>query len=105
MDANPQVLDLQINEQKRTIAYGRYPDVLQRLSGALHSHEGEYMVVTAKPGYELADRSSPTHKGGGGHGSLTKTESLIPLILAGTDRKPEQLRVVDLKAFLLDLMK
>lgn len=105
LDGNPQVVDIEINKQQHTIAYGRYPDVLQRLSGALHSHEGEYMVVTAKPGYELADRSSPTHKGGGGHGSLTKTESLIPLILAGTDRKPEQLRVVDLKVFLLDLMK
>lgn len=105
LDNNPRVLDLRINERNRTIDYGQYPDVLQRLSGALHSHDGEFMVVAAKPGYELADRSSPTHEGGGGHGSLSKTESLIPLIIGGTDRRPERLRVVDIKAFLLDLMK
>ncbi|WCR28598.1 hypothetical protein L3476_07630 [Paenibacillus thiaminolyticus] len=56
----------------KTVRYGHYPDGLRRLSAALHSHEGEFLVVTAKPGYELADRSSPTHKGGGGAWSAAK---------------------------------
>jgi hypothetical protein len=73
------------------------------MCGALHSHSGEFLVVTAKPGYELADRSSPTHIGGGGHGSLRQEESLIPLIVCGTDQKPQYLRIVDLKSFLLKL--
>lgn len=54
------VLDLKMDAGKHTLTYGQYPDALKRLSAALHSHEGSFLVVTAKPGYELADRSSPT---------------------------------------------
>ncbi|MFF2888651.1 alkaline phosphatase family protein [Paenibacillus sp. NPDC057967] len=98
------VLDLHIDKGKLTVAYGQFPDGLRRLSGALHSHSGSYVVVTAKPGYELADRSSPTHKGGGGHGAMRRMESLVPLIISGTDHKPPQLRIVDMKAYMLDLV-
>ncbi|SDE86286.1 Predicted pyrophosphatase or phosphodiesterase, AlkP superfamily [Fontibacillus panacisegetis] len=98
------VLDLKVNAVNNSIVYGLYPDVLERLSGALHSHKGEFLVVTAKPGYELADQSSPTHKGGGGHGSIRQEESLVPLIICGTDQKPQYLRIIDLKAFLLKLL-
>ncbi|OME88577.1 MULTISPECIES: alkaline phosphatase family protein [Paenibacillus] len=99
-----QVLGLKLNADHRTLDYGQYPDVLERLSGSLNSHKGEFLVVTAKPGYELADRSSPTHAGGGGHGSIRQMESLVPLIIAGTNEKPANLRMVDLKAYLLDLL-
>lgn len=99
------VLDLTIDTSNRTLKYGQYPDALRRLYGALHSHAGEFLVVTAKPGYELADRSSTTHAGGGGHGSLHQQESLIPLIICGTDQKPEYLRIVDLKSFILKLVR
>ncbi|XID93107.1 alkaline phosphatase family protein [Paenibacillaceae bacterium WGS1546] len=98
------VLDLKINAADRTLAYGEYPDGLRRLQGALNSHRGDYLVVTAKPGYELADRSSPTHKGGGGHGSIRRKESLVPLLIVGTERKPPSLRMVDLKAYMLGLL-
>lgn len=104
VEQEPEVLDLKVSAANETLEYGLYPDALQRLSAALNSHSGEFMVVTAKPGYELADRNSPKHQGGGGHGSLHQTESLIPLILCGTDQKPQYLRVVDLKAFLLKLL-
>ncbi|AOZ90852.1 alkaline phosphatase family protein [Paenibacillus crassostreae] len=99
-----EVLDLKINAQQQTVSYGKYPDVLQRLYGALHSHDGEFLIVTAKRGFELADRNSPTHKGGGGHGSIGKTESLVPLIISGTEQKPQYLRIIDLKSFLLKLL-
>ncbi|WP_169082314.1 alkaline phosphatase family protein [Paenibacillus sp. PL91] len=102
IEQDTEVLDLKI--ANHALEYGQYPDVLQRLSGALHSHKGQFLVVTAKPGYELADRSSPLHKGGGGHGSIRKDESLIPLIICGTEQKPEYLRIVDLKSFLLKLL-
>lgn len=98
------VLDLGIDKRKHTVAYGQYPDGLRRLWGALNSHPGSPVVATAKPGYELADRSSPTHKGGGGHGAMRRMESLVPLIISGSDRKPAQLRIVDMKAYLLDLV-
>ncbi|WP_018758249.1 alkaline phosphatase family protein [Paenibacillus terrigena] len=98
------VLDLQVDYANYTLHYGQYPDALQRLQGALLSHPGDYIVVGAKPGYELVDRSSPTHKGGGGHGSLRHEESLVPLILCGTDQKPKHLRIIDLKPFILQLL-
>ncbi|WP_429370468.1 alkaline phosphatase family protein [Paenibacillus sp. DS2015] len=104
IEQDADVLDLKINAQNHTLNYGQYPDALQRLTGALHSNPGEFLVVTAKPGYELADRSSPTHKGGGGHGALGQAESLVPLIISGTDQQPQYLRIIDLKSFLLKLI-
>ncbi len=97
------VLDLQVSTA--AIKYGYYPDALKRLSTAFSSHEGEYLIVTAKPGYELADKQSPLHKGGGGHGALGKQESLVPLIISGTNKVPETLRIVDLKKYLLSLFE
>ncbi|MFD0711563.1 alkaline phosphatase family protein [Paenibacillus sp. GCM10027626] len=104
VEQDAKVLDVTIDAANQTIQYGNYPDVLRRLFGALHSHSGDFLVVNAKPGYELADRSSPTHKGGGGHGAIGKQESLVPLIVAGTDQQPQFLRIVDLKSFFLKLL-
>ncbi|MBW5446935.1 alkaline phosphatase family protein [Cohnella sp. CFH 77786] len=98
---NPSVLDMTIDDRKHTLLYGRYPDALRKIAAALNSHDGEYMIVTAKPGYELSYGSSPIHAGGGGHGGISEAESLIPLIVAGTDAKPDSLRVVDLKRYFL----
>ncbi|MOA44277.1 hypothetical protein D3C78_1665280 [compost metagenome] len=95
---------MSIDTAHHELSYGQYPDALQRLYAALHSHDGEYLIVTSKPGYELADKSSPTHTGGGGHGALGQAESLVPLIISGTDQKPQHLRIIDLKAFLLKLL-
>ncbi|MFD2612416.1 alkaline phosphatase family protein [Paenibacillus gansuensis] len=85
------------------LVYDRYPDGLKRLQAALHSHEGDYMVLSAKPGYELADKHSPSHHGGGAHGSLHKEDTLIPFIVSGTSLRPETNRIVDLKRYLLNL--
>ncbi|QYR21158.1 alkaline phosphatase family protein [Paenibacillus sp. sptzw28] len=85
------------------IKYGRYPDVLARLYGSVHSHEGKYVVVTSKPGYEIVGESSPTHDGGGAHGSLHELDSLVPLIISGTNTRPKTLRAVDIKDWILKL--
>jgi hypothetical protein len=85
------------------IKYGRYPDVLARLYGSMHSHEGKYVVVTVKPGYEIVGESSPTHNGGGAHGSLHELDSLVPLIISGTNTRPKTLRAVDIKDWILKL--
>lgn len=87
------------------ITYGKYPDPLRRLQGALQSHEGRFLIVTANPGYELAEAGAPTHAGGGAHGGLDASASLVPLIIYGTEKRPDFLRIVDLKAYLLDLLK
>lgn len=104
INKDPAVLNLQVNPSTRSIEYGLYPDALQRLSSSLNSHQGEFIVATAKPGYEFADRSSPLHKNGGGHGALRRDESLVPLLICGTDEKPQHLRIVDIKQYLLKLL-
>ncbi|MNP18795.1 hypothetical protein D3C76_1112920 [compost metagenome] len=101
---DPDVLDLQINKHTNTLQYREYPDVLKRLYGALNSHEGDFLVVSAKEGYELAGHRSPKHEGGGGHGTLHKTETMVPMIISGTNKKPEHLRIVDLQSYILRLL-
>lgn len=98
------ILDLSINEQNE-INYGDYPDALARLYGALHSHEGQYIIVDAKPGYEFVGTHSPNHAGGAAHGSLHKADSEVPLIIAGTDQAPKHHRLVDFKDWLVELSK
>lgn len=98
----PEVLDLGLDAGGKKLQYGNYPDALRRLFGALYSHEGEFLVVTAKPGYELAGHSSPMHPAGGGHGSMHKEESLVPLIISGSKEYPKRMRLVDLQAFIMD---
>ena len=90
--------------RKRQLTYGKYPDALARLYGAMHSHPGRYVIVTVQPGYELITESSPTHIGGGAHGSLHAVDSLVPLLVTGTDSRPKSLRIVDLKEWVLRLV-
>ncbi|MBD2867573.1 alkaline phosphatase family protein [Paenibacillus arenilitoris] len=96
------VLDISITNNR--IKYGRYPDVLARLYGSMNSHEGKYVVVTAQPGYEIVGESSPTHINGGAHGSLHELDSLVPLIVTGTNSRPKTLRTVDIKDWILKLV-
>ncbi|CAI8954356.1 putative AP superfamily protein [Brevibacillus sp. IT-7CA2] len=98
---DPRLLDITINKDR--ITYGKYPDVLARLYGAMNSHEGRYVVVTVQPGHELITESSPTHIGGAAHGSLHEVDSLVPLLVTGTATGPQTLRIVDLKDWLLRL--
>lgn len=104
LNGDPALLDLSINEQNE-ISYGDYPDALARLYGALHSHEGRYIIVDAKPGYEFVEKNSPNHAGTAAHGSLHKADSVVPLIIAGTDQAPKHLRLVDFKDWLIKLIK
>lgn len=101
IQGNAQALDIQTDDKQHTLLYGDFPDPFSRLWGAFHSHPGRFMIVNAKPGYELAIQPSPTHPGGGGHGSLHKTDSMVPLIITGTSLKPPYKRLVDLKKFVI----
>ncbi|MFJ8237609.1 alkaline phosphatase family protein [Ureibacillus sp. NPDC094379] len=101
IDGNPSILDLTV--QEGTISYGEYPDALARLHGALNSHEGPFIIVDAKPQYEFIEEHSHDHAGGGAHGSLHKIDSLVPLIIAGTNLQPKYNRLVDFKQWVIDL--
>lgn len=98
------VIDLSVNERNE-VHYGDYPDALTRLHGAPHSHENRFVVIDAKPGYESIGKYSPTHVGGGGHGSLHKDDSLTPLIIVGTNSKPLHNRLVDFKDWILKIIR
>jgi hypothetical protein len=99
---DPAVLDLRIDGTKLT--YDGYPDALNRLASALDSHAGAFLVLTAKPGYEFAFGGAPLHSGGGAHGSLSREDSLVPVLIHGTDARPGNRRIVDLKAYLMKLL-
>lgn len=95
------VLDLSV--QNQFIDYGIYPDALARLYSSLHSHAGNYIIVDAKPGFEFQGEGTPIHPGGAAHGSLHKQDSLVPMIVTGTESKPRHMRIVDLYPWILDL--
>ncbi|PTX64256.1 putative AlkP superfamily pyrophosphatase or phosphodiesterase [Melghirimyces profundicolus] len=105
LDGDPDVLDLAVQPRGGRLSYGDFPDALARLEASLHSHPGRFLIVNARPGYELADKHSPTHKGGAGHGSLHRIDSVFPVVIAGTDRRPKHWRIVDFKPFVLELLE
>lgn len=103
LDGDLSILDLKLTDTK--VDYGDYPDALARLHSALYSHEGDFLIADAKPGYEFIAEGTPTHPGGGSHGSLHKADSIVPLIVTGTDTKPTNNRILDLKAWIMQLME
>ncbi|MET3695743.1 predicted AlkP superfamily pyrophosphatase or phosphodiesterase [Bacillus oleivorans] len=96
------ILDLSIEGNR--INEGDYPDALQRLYASFHSHEGDYLVVSAKPGYEFIGEGSPTHVGGASHGGLHKQDSQVAMIVTGTNKLPKYNRIKDIKDWVLDLL-
>ncbi|WP_085992958.1 alkaline phosphatase family protein [Oceanobacillus senegalensis] len=104
VEGNLDILDLQLTKNQ-FLTYGDYPDALARIFGSLNSHEGRFIVANAKPGCEFKAQSTPFHLSGAAHGSLHRQESNVPLIIAGTNEKPEFSRLVDLKKFILPLVK
>lgn len=101
IEGDMEVLDLKRDPKGEAIGYGSYPDGLVRLYAALHSHEGRFLIVTIKPGYEMKGTVSPTHVGGGSHGGLHEVDSYFPIFIAGTKERPTYNRIVDLKDFIL----
>lgn len=102
LEGNEKLLDLTIHDGH--IRYGEFPDALARLHSSLYSHEGDYVIVSAQPGYEFIGEGSPIHIGGASHGGLHAQDSLVPLIVTGTDKIPADLRIVKLKEWILSLM-
>nr|WP_051404979.1 alkaline phosphatase family protein [Bacillus cihuensis] len=102
VDGDYGLLDLTVRDNQ--LHYGNYPDALARIYSSLHSHEGNFIIVSAKPGYEFIGEGSPTHVGGASHGGLHQQDSLVPLIVTGTQSTPSYLRMVDMKEWVLSLI-
>ena len=105
VSGNPEVLDLRIDPANKSIGYRTYPDALRQILGAAGAQRGPCLLVTARTGYEFRYGTSPSHPGGGSHGSLKQREMLVPLIAGGTTVKPAHRRIVDLKAWILSLVQ
>jgi len=103
IEGNKEILDLEVKDSK--IKYGDYPDTLNRLYTPFFSHDGEFLIVSAKPGYEFIGEGSPTHVGGASHGGLHAQDSLVSMIIGGTDSTPNHLRTIDIKDWLLSLIQ
>jgi predicted AlkP superfamily pyrophosphatase or phosphodiesterase len=95
---------LNLTVKNHQIFYDEYPDALARLYSSLTSHGGNYLVASARPGFEFIGEGSPTHVGGASHGGLHKQDSLVPMIVTGTDLSPKHLRIIDLKDWILTLI-
>lgn len=101
---NPEVLDLQIHPAAKRIGYRSYPDAFRQILGATGAQRSTSLLVTAREGYEFRYGPSPSHPGGGSHGSLKRREMLVPLIAGGTSDQPKHRRIVDLKAWIQNLI-
>lgn len=101
---NMNILTLEKNREANEVAYVDYPDVLNQLESAIKSsREAPTLVLTAKPGYSFRAEGIPVHADGGDHGGIHKNDVLAALVIAGTDKKPQSLRMVDLKQYILEL--
>lgn len=94
-----------VKQKNNQIEYQEYPDVFNQLSSALRSQDLPTLVLTAKPSYQFYSEGAAVHEGGGEHGGIHKNDTLSAMIIAGTDKKPKHLRMVDLKDYLLELLE
>ncbi len=90
----PGVLDISLSLGE--MAYGDYPDALNRLQGFLDCAQAGDMVLTARPGYEFTDKYSPSHRGCGSHGSLFWEDSLVPLVISDQNYAQQRPRLQDI---------
>jgi len=101
-----QVMGLQKLPQTGVWDTPYFPDGLRRLASVFASHEGQFLVALAAPGYEFLADGSPSHSGGGNHGGLHREDSFIPLIVAGVNGHVSlPRRMIEMKGFLLQLLQ
>ncbi|MDQ0338159.1 putative AlkP superfamily pyrophosphatase or phosphodiesterase [Caldalkalibacillus uzonensis] len=100
-----QILGLKLDQNKWQIAFTDFPDILNHLYTALKASASSTVVLTAKPGYSFKAEGISVHAGGGEHGGAHKHDVLAAMVVAGTDKRPEHSRIVDLKAFVLSLFE
>ena len=75
-----------------------YPLGRERVEAALRNPNAGEVLVSAAPGWELADLAGMHHAGGGSHGSLTAGDSEVPMLGVGIEPPA---RTIDVKDALL----
>ncbi|MHB1651124.1 MAG: alkaline phosphatase family protein [Desulfitobacteriaceae bacterium] len=88
--------------QATRIEFGQYPDAFTRLAAALEARSESKVILSAGSGYEYFAEGAPIHPGGGSHGSLEQEDSIVPMIISGTDQSLENPRITDLFSFIIN---
>ncbi len=104
IEGNKDILTLDPDSDQQHISYVDYPDVLHQLETAIQSHDVDNLILEAKPGHSFKAESIAIHPDGGEHGGLHKNDTLVAMVIAGTDQKPMNSRIVDLKEYVLRLL-
>jgi hypothetical protein len=88
-------LDLRVSED--ALAYGDYPDALERLWGSVRSSRAGDLILSASPGYTFGEVNGNFHKQSD-HGSLHADDSSVFSIAVGL---PAPRRITDVAPTLL----
>ena len=76
------------------------PDGVARAVAAVRCPNAGEVVVSAREGWEFRDLGGGHHLGGGSHGSLVATDSLVPVLIVGLEAEPPR-SVVDVAPLVL----
>ncbi|MBC9783312.1 alkaline phosphatase family protein [Heliobacterium chlorum] len=94
------VVDGTIKENR--IEFGEYPDAFSRIISAFESQSSTRVLLSARPGYEFYAEDAPIFPGGGSHGSLHESDSVVPAILAGAERDLSYHRIIDFFPWIME---
>jgi hypothetical protein len=89
------------------VRYGAYPNALERVACGIDHPRSGRLWVTARPGCEFEAAGQSVHRGAGSHGTLHELDSLVPLLIAGTDLQlptGARSRIVDVAPLCLQLL-
>jgi hypothetical protein len=95
LEGDPRALDIRVSEDD--LAYGEYPDALERLWGCLHSPRCGDVVLSAAPGHTFGEISGGYHTASD-HGSLHASDSEVFVLASGV---PAPRRITDVAPTLL----
>lgn len=84
------------------LTFNEFPDAFNRIATILDCQQSGEVVVTAKLGYEISGEAAALHPGCGSHGSLHREDSLVPLVVAGSDKFNHVRRITDLYGAILN---
>ncbi len=87
---------------EQQLVYGEYPDALRRIQSGIDSRNEPRVLLSARPSFEFHAEGAPTHRGGGSHGSLHAGDSVVPLVIGGTDREINNPRIIDFYPFIME---
>jgi hypothetical protein len=76
-----------------------HPDGRERAAAALRNPNSGEVLVSAAPGWEFTDLAGRHHLGGGSHGALAASDSVVPMLTVGLGEPPAS--ITGIKGLLL----